>query len=207
MEPVRIGEWVGAVSEGAPVNFRNIFFNPHGHCTHTESVGHIAREIHSVNRVVKRFFFPATLLTVTPEKDGDDRVITRKLMERTGTGHFLEGLVIRTLPNDESKAKRHYSGTNPPFLDQEAAAWMCASGVQHLLVDLPSVDKERDDGRLAAHHAFWNFPDAPRMDCTITELVYIPDHIPDGRYFLELQFAAFENDAAPSRPVLYAIDS
>jgi arylformamidase len=28
---------VYAVKEGSPVNFRNIFFNPHGHGTHTEA--------------------------------------------------------------------------------------------------------------------------------------------------------------------------
>jgi arylformamidase len=37
MEPVRNGETIYAVKEGAPVNFRNIFFNPHGHGTHTEA--------------------------------------------------------------------------------------------------------------------------------------------------------------------------
>jgi hypothetical protein len=83
--------------------------------------------------------------------------------------------------------------------------WIREKGVRHLLVDLPSVDKERDDGKLAAHHAFWHFPENPRRDCTITELIYVPDAVADGAFFLDLQFASFENDASPSRPVLYAV--
>jgi hypothetical protein len=31
----------------------------------------------------------------------------------------------------------------------------------------------------------------------------VPDDIVDGIYLLEIQMAPFENDASPSRPVLY----
>ena len=36
IEPVTFGDWVGKVSEGSSTHFTNIFFNPHGHSTHTE---------------------------------------------------------------------------------------------------------------------------------------------------------------------------
>ena len=48
---------LGKVSEGASVNFNNIEFSPHGHGTHTECVGHISREFHSINQLLKDFFF------------------------------------------------------------------------------------------------------------------------------------------------------
>jgi len=38
----------------------------------------------------------------------------------------------------------------------------------------------------------------------MTELINVPDDVPDGRYLLNLQIAPFEADAAPSRPVLLA---
>ena len=44
------------------------------------------------------------------------------------------------------------------------------------------------------------------MQATITEFVFVANTIKDGRYFLNLQLAAFENDASPSRPVLYLIE-
>ena len=44
IEPVKMGDWVGKVSEGSSTNFNNIFFNPHGHGTHTECLGHITRD-------------------------------------------------------------------------------------------------------------------------------------------------------------------
>ena len=79
------------------------------------------------------------------------------------------------------------------------------SGVKHLLVDLPSVDREVDGGRLEAHHAFWTVPDNPRHGCTITELIHVPDSAPDGLYLLNLQVAPMDNDAAISRPVLHPL--
>ena len=40
---------------------------------------------------------------------------------------------------------------------------------------------------------------------TLTELVYISDEIIDGDYYLNLQIMPIENDAAPSRPILFKI--
>jgi kynurenine formamidase len=187
------------------VNFRNVFFNPHGHGTHTESVGHIMPEILPVNGLVKRYFFAARLVSVTPESHHGDRIIMAGQLEEGWQDGFAEALVIRTLPNDASKLSRQYSGTNPPYLHAAAARWMREQGIRHLLIDLPSVDREKDDGKLLAHRAFWHYPEAPRRDCTITELIFVPDEIPDGDYFLDLQFAPFDNDASPARPVLYAV--
>jgi len=48
-------------------------------------------------------------------------------------------------------------------------------------------------------------PENPDYTRTITELIYVPNSVTDGEYLLELQVAAFENDASPSRPVLYNI--
>ena len=50
MEVVRENGFLGSVAEGGDVNFRAIWFNPHGHGTHTESCGHITKEIFSVNK-------------------------------------------------------------------------------------------------------------------------------------------------------------
>ena len=77
--------------------------------------------------------------------------------------------------------------------------------VKHLLIDLPSIDKEKDEGALLAHKAFWNYPVTPRLDAFITELIYVPNEIKDGLYLLNIQIAPFETDAAPSRPILFKI--
>jgi len=116
-------------------------------------------------------------------------------------------LVLRTLPNDSLKLSTNYSGANPPYMQAGAAAYLVERGVKHLLIDLPSVDREEDGGKLAAHHAFWQYPEAPRTDCTISELVYVNNSIPDGLYLINLQIASFEIDASPSKPVLYALES
>lgn len=206
MFPVIDGEFVGKVSEGASTNFNNIHFNPHAHGTHTECVGHITKDFHSVNQALKEFFFTARLLTVSPEKRGEDNVITTEQLADHLKPNETKAVVIRTTPNDQRKLQRKYSHSNWPYLVEEAAIFLKDMGVAHLLIDLPSVDKEKDDGKLLAHKAFWSYPQDPRQAATITEMVYVPNEIPDGVYLLNLQMAAFENDASPSRPVLFKLE-
>ncbi|MEZ4881496.1 MAG: cyclase family protein [Flavobacteriaceae bacterium] len=205
IEPVKMGDWTGKVSKGASVNFNNVFFNPHAHGTHTECLGHISEEFHSVNEVLKTFFFIAEVISIRPEKVGEDEIISEESITKALNGRTPEAIVIRTLPNILDKKQKHWSNTNWPFLHEKAALFLRKIGVKHLLIDLPSVDKEKDEGALLAHKAFWDFPKNPREDCTITEFIYVPDSIADGSYLLNLQIASFHNDASPSKPVLYKI--
>ena len=210
IEPVVFGDWIGSVQKGASTNFNTISFNPHGHGTHTECLGHITRQFYSINQSLKQFFFFAELVTIEPESHGEDWVITKNKIESSLQGKTPEALLIRTLPNFKVKKSLKYSNTNPPYLTEEAARFICEIGIQHLLIDLPSVDKEKDEGKLLAHKAFWNLTDInnlnsdARLEATITEMIYVADEIKDGSYLLNLQIASFENDASPSKPVLYA---
>lgn len=205
MEPVVMDDWVASVKAGASVNFNNIFFNPHAHGTHTECVGHISKEFYSVNKTLKRFFFTAELISVSPKKKGKDTYISASEVKKLLKGKTPEAVVIRTLPNTAAKKSKKYSHTNWPYLEESAAIFLRESGVQHLLIDLPSVDKEKDDGQLLAHRAFWDYPKNIRTEATITEFIYVANNIKDGNYILNLQIASFENDATPSKPVLYKI--
>ena len=205
IEPVKIGEWVAKVSEGASINFNNIYFNPHAHGTHTECVGHISEEFHSVNDALKQFFFLAEVITVAPETKGEDLVISEKQIKKLLVGKTPEAVVIRTLPNAKFKKSLKHSNTNWPYLTESAAKYLRTLDVKHLLIDLPSVDREKDDGLLLAHKAFWNYPKATRLDATITEFIYVSNKIEDGSYLLNLQIAPFHNDASPSKPILYKI--
>lgn len=211
IEPVKFGDWIGKVSEGSSTNFNNIFFNPHGHGTHTECLGHITREFYSINQCLKQFFFTAELVSITPENVDDDLIITKNQIKNTLKGKTPEAIVIRTLPNLESKKHKNYSKTNPAYLSEEAANHVREIGIQHLLIDLPSVDREEDEGKLLAHKAFWdvkdvnNLNDDARLNCTITEMIFVENEIEDGSYILNLQITSFENDASPSKPILYKI--
>lgn len=211
IEPVKVKNWVGKVSKGGSTNFNNIFFNPHGHGTHTECLGHITNDFYSINQTLKQFFFLAELISIPPENKNGDLVITKNQIEKALNGLKPEALIIRTLPNFEIKKSKKYSNTNPPFFLEEAAIYIREIGIQHLLIDLPSVDKEKDDGQLLAHKAFWNVKDVKkinddaRFDATITELIYVLNQVDDGSYLLNLQISSFENDASPSKPVLYKL--
>ncbi len=212
IEPVKMGEWTGKVSEGASTNFNNIYFNPHGHGTHTECLGHITKEFYSINQSLKQFFFMAEVVSVMPDKDDEDSVITRQQLEVLLKHKSPEALIIRTLPNSDTKKHLNYSHTNPPYLAEEAALFIRECGIKHLLIDLPSVDREEDGGKLVSHKAFWNVKDVnnlntnARHEATITEMIFVPDEVADGSYLLNLQIASFENDASPSKPVLYQLN-
>ena len=207
MEPVRGEGWVGAVAEGGSVNFRDIYFNPHGHGTHTECVGHITEIVHSVNDVVIPAFVPTQVISVEPRLSENGDAIIRLDQMRSLVEEGAEALVVRTLPNDAQKQTRNWSHTNPPYFEAAALAYLAGIGVNHLLVDLPSVDREEDGGALAGHRAFWQLDEqeSPRMNATITEFIFVSDSITDGWYALNLQTAPFVNDATPSRPLLYPI--
>jgi arylformamidase len=206
IEPFRAVDFIGNVEKGGACNVNNVFLSPHGNGTHTECIGHITKENYSINNVLTRFLFTAQLITVEPEKLNDDFIITEELIKNKLVEN-IEALIIRTLPNNESKLTRNYSGTNPPYLHHLSAELIAQKNIKHLLLDLPSVDREDDGGKLLAHHAFWNYPANPRLDATITELIYVNNAIKDGLYLLNIQIISLDNDASPSKPVLYEVTS
>jgi len=225
--PYEGGGFVGDTRRGGSCNFEELALVPHCNGTHTEGVGHIANQRISVHTIVKGGLYPSTLITVRPEsatasrdtydppKKSDDMLITRRILSDR-LAHtppaFLKGLVIRTLPNDDSKKTRNYTETPPAFFSVEAMRHIVELGVEHLLVDIPSLERARDEGKLTTHRIFWGIsPETHDIDSqrqsmkTVTELVYVPDDIPDGPYMVSLQIPAFVSDAAPSRPLLYAV--
>jgi arylformamidase len=215
--------FVGDTRRGGSCNFEDITVNPHCNGTHTECVGHITRERISVIDCLQDAFLSANLITVSPENlletvetyavklDVNDRLITRKAIQNSTLKiQNSEALIIRTLPNDESKKSRDYSVQNPPFFSTEAMQYIVELGVKHLLVDVPSLEKLHDEGKLANHRIFWNVEQGSfeinpqtKVNKTITEMIYVPNEIADGVYLLNLQIAPFVSDASPSRPILF----
>ncbi len=221
----KVGNFVGDVRLGGSCNCEVYHFSPHLHGTHTECVGHVTDARIRVQDVLRETLMPATLVTVTPVPAAtssdrytpplrrNDMVITRAALQEALAHHALEfstALVIRSFPNDAGKPLRDYAKTAATFFSTEAMEDIVALGVQHLLVDMPSIDRADDDGMLSNHRIFWDLqPGAKRADRpsrrTVTELIYVPDSVENGNYLLNLQVAAFAGDAAPSRPVLYKV--
>ena len=224
----RSGGWVGDTREGGSCNFETYTITPHCNGTHTECIGHISLERLHLPQHLTHTLIPATLLSITPTTPAqtqdtynpaigpDDHVIDKATLQAAmppAPREFRQAILIRTLPNPLDKQQRDYMQAHPAFFTIEAMAYLVELGIQHLLTDLPSVDRLFDEGRLSAHHIFWNLepgshtpgPDA-HLHNTITEMIYVPDHIPDGTYLLDLQTAPFLADAAPSRPFLYTLE-
>jgi len=203
--PVRSGMFVGSLDAGAPVNFFNLALNPHGNGTHTECVGHILQGPYTMESCPERTLVVAELVSVEPEPGNNGACISWELLEQQ-IYYTAEALIVRTLPNPVEKQWRKYTGTHPPYFMPEAMRRLADLGYQHFLTDLPSVDPEVDDGALAAHKAFWDTEGSVRSRCTITEMVYVAENVPDGLYLLDLHTVAIDLDVSPSRPVLYRIE-
>lgn len=206
-ETIVMGNFVGSVKQGGSVNYQKLTITPHGNGTHTECYGHISADPSAtINHTLKQFHFLAELITVSPEQFEEDEFIIqldhlKEKIKFSGT----EAIIIRTLPNSDSKKTQQYSGTNPPYLHADAARFLAEKKIKHILIDLPSIDPEVDDGKLSAHREFWKFPHSTRTEATITELIFVDDSIADGLYLLNLQIASLEMDASPSKPVLYKL--
>ena len=170
---------------------------------------------------------PCVVISITPElaiKSGDnyspefydhDLIISRSALKQALASYHdeqLQALVIRSLPNTSNKRQQAYNSDNQPaFFSREAILYLNERGVEHLVVDLPSIDRLHDEGLMTCHHLFWQVDEGSHqvnehslVDKTITEMAFIADEVNDGFYFINIQTPAFNNDAAPSRPVLFS---
>lgn len=226
-QPFSVPGFPGSVAHGASCNCASITLIPHCNGTHTECAGHLTREPLHAQRIVPRGLMPALLLSMRPVASGqtaegsnpaphaDDRLVTRGALQAGWPSDLPftpRALVIRTLPNEPAKRTRDYTDVTPPYLTREAAQYLVELAIEHLVVDLPSIDRAHDEGRLTAHRLFFGLPAgesalarAARAQCTVTELAFVADEVVDGPYFLQLQVPAINGDAVPSRPLLYRL--
>lgn len=223
--PLVAGGFVGDVREGGSCNCATYAFTPHCNGTHTECVGHLTRDRIGIRDIALPAYAIARLVTVTPtpaastgEKSDPaprpgDELITRASLAGALHDESLReatALIVRTTPNPPSKRHRSYGPERAPaYFSAEFMRSIVAENIQHLIVDLPSIDRAEDEGRLTAHRIFFGLPpgstdasQAQRANATVTELAYIDDAVADGWYILNLQVAPFVADAAPSRPLL-----
>jgi arylformamidase len=212
-EPVKSGDWQGDVRKGGSCNVYRYHLVPHCNGTHTECIGHMVEERVSLPDCLPATPMPATLVSLTPKALVIDATLLQTALLRHPLAGFHRALVLRTLPNGDDKLSRQYVGPLPcAYLGLDAAELLVRMGVEHLLLDVPSLDPAEDEGRMSAHRVFWGMPAdshklaaVRRPQATVTEMIYVPDALPDGYYLLDLQIPAFMTDAAPSRPILYPV--
>jgi len=212
-EALATDSFTGDTRQGGSCNVSHCHLVPHCNGTHTECVGHLVDDAVSVSEQLRVSLLPATLITVAPRHNVIDAALIKMGLQHHPLRGMHTAFIIRTLPNTREKLSHRYDLVPPAHLAEEAATLLVEAGVEHVLVDLPSLDPIHDQGRLAAHRAFWGLPagsrrqaDAQRPRATVTEMIYVPEQVKDGYYLLDLQIPAFMSDAAPSRPVIYPIE-
>ena len=223
LKQLQSGSTIYSVADGGGCNVSEISLNIHCSGTHTECVGHLLKNPGDVGMILKEIMIPSVLITVSPKSfddsnelyhcdvANDEKVISKESIQyevEKWEEYLPQALVIRTLPNPEKKKFYLYNQHTPPFFTNDALRFIASFDIRHLVVDLPSIDRMVDNGILGNHRIFWGDEKNgagdinPTSTNTITELAFIPDAVPDGFYFLNLQLPHFVCDAAPSRPIL-----
>lgn len=196
-------QFSGSLAKGGSVNCERISLYPHASGTHTECALHVLPVDFDMRTVTIPALQLCHLITVQPELIDGNLEINQSVLSGLQNAEKFEALIVRTLPNDASKTNRNYSDTNPPYFDPSTLSYLREMGFKHLITDLPSIDKESDEGRLAAHKNWFSEGGTVPSDRTVTELVYVPAEVKDGMYVLSMQVPAIETDAVPSRIVIY----
>ncbi len=195
----------GSLSDGGSVNCEKISLYPHASGTHTECALHVAPVDFNLYTLNINSFCLSKLISITPATNGMDRFISENELMNLNNEQQCEALIIRTMPNGETKINFNYSDTNPCYLTESAIVKIKSMGFNHLIVDLPSIDKESDEGKLAAHKQ-WFFDDGVvNSDRLITEFVFVNNSIVDGIYVAQIQLPKIETDALPSKVLIYPI--
>jgi arylformamidase len=217
-KPLRIGDYVGDVSQGGSCNAEVLEFIPHCHGTHTECRAHLDHSAGKVLEIIDQQPGLARLISLKGRQSGNGKGNTLELEDilaipGIASGPRLDALIIRSLPNQEEKKSRDYSiDPDYPVLSDEAMDWLSGKELKHLLIDAPSLDRAHDGGKLANHRKWWTPRDQLQMgefdpqSRSVTEMIYVPDHIEDGYFWLHLELQPLAADATASRPVIYPVE-
>ncbi len=214
-EPFRVDGFEGDVARGASCNCRRVVLVPHCNGTHTESASHLTLAQRALHEILPLAPMSALLLCVEavqaaasdedslPAPHPGDRLITRAAVLAAWKDHEPvrpEALLLHTGTAWDDPA--------PPFVSRQLMQALVERGIQHLVTDLPSVDRLADEGRLSAHRQFFGLPAgstdlaaASRPQATITELAHFPATLAPGPCALQIQVPAWSGDAVPSRPL------
>jgi arylformamidase len=200
-ETVISGGFVGDVTKGGACNCEDIHFNAHGNGTHTECVGHISAESIYMTQIEIDPYLNCFLVNAQAEElSNGDRIVNLSSFDWDSIPS-CEAVIINS---GTTKRADYFSGNNPCYLETEVLALLHKKRINHVLTDLPSVDKEDDGGALAGHKAFFGYPNETNLTKTISELLYIPKDIENGKYVVSIRFASIETDAVPSTITIYS---
>jgi arylformamidase len=198
-------EFSGNLNAGGSVNCERISLYPHASGTHTECALHVAKVDFDMRHVRIPLLQLCRLLTVTPEKMEGDAVITKNILKHDNPEQ-CSAIIVRTIPNSDEKLRKNYSASNPAYFEPSVLGYLKNLGYKHIITDLPSIDKESDEGRLAAHKQWFLTEGVASRDMSITELIYAGEHVKDGLYVLSMQMPEMETDAVPSKILIFPCD-
>ncbi len=207
------GWFVGDVRRGGSCNVEVLRCTAHG-LTHVETAAHLLDPSGA----------PSTIADLPPERLAgllllaDLSDLGDRPGERVPPDRIVEALAAPGLPVAMLGLKTRasalppatdFTGTDCLALSPEAAAAVREAGILTLVVDLPSLDPERDGGRMRAHRAFFGLPEAGCRGAdpesrAVVELAWF-GALPAGYYYAVVTPARFAVPAVPTGLFLYPV--
>jgi arylformamidase len=207
------GWFVGDVRRGGSCNVEVLRCTAHG-LTHVETAAHLLDPAGA----------PPTVADLPPERLAGLMLLAdlSDLGEQPGAlvppDRLIGALAAGDLPMSMLGLKTRasalppatdFTGTDFLALSPEAAAAVREAGIRTLVTDLPSLDPERDGGRLLAHRSYFGLPvegcrgtDPERR--AVVELAWFGD-LPAGYYYAVVTPARFAVPAVPTGLLLYPV--
>jgi len=210
LETFRSGDqFIGDVDKGGSCNVDIITYVPHN-VTHAETSSHVTRygeNAVTLNKIPAEYLTGiALLIDLSDLPDEPGSLISRQHIESKLEQNNLPitMLAVKTgasgLPADYDFSGKNYMAVTP-----EAAAAVHDyspgdSRIDCLLLDLPSIDPEEDEGKLSAHRAIFGLPETGHdmTDAEMRLLVELADFsaLEEGYYYVVITLPRFETNAA-----------
>ncbi|MCY3414672.1 MAG: cyclase family protein [Candidatus Heimdallarchaeota archaeon] len=187
------GDFIGLISEGASCNVNIHSYIPHTF-THVESSLHVSEDGISLDLIPESLFSGIIFLLDLSELDSE-------CIEIEHTSAIFDKKVRRVAIKSKysvDKPDINYTNTDPLYISTKVAKLFHTKGIEVLMLDLPSIDRETDK-ELWGHKYF--FENEKRI---IIELAYF-DKLNEGYYYYEMTPMKIQTDAISTDIKFYPI--
>jgi kynurenine formamidase len=202
------GQFIGDVSRGGSCNVDTLQYVPHG-LTHLETSAHIlGPEAHppTVKDIpVEKLSGIVFLIDLSQPGEESAQLVPRAAVQAKLEQNTLpiSLLAIKTraslLPQDYDFSGKNFLALAPGTAKGIHDYTVCSSRIQCLILDLPSIDPEKDGGKLLAHRHFFGLPETgtnagDKEKRALVELAWFAN-LTEGYYYAVITPPRFETNA------------
>lgn len=208
------GQFIGDVNRGGSCNVDVLSYVPHG-ITHLETSAHVlSPDAHppTVKDIPPdRLTGLVYLIDLTDLPEDTKTIPWQAVNEKLEKLEFSIRLLALKTRGSQLPQDYDYSGKDFLALSEQTAKGIHDFGIQCLLLDLPSIDPEKDEGKLLAHRAFFGLPSTgieanDREKRALVELAWF-DGLEEGYYYSYITPPSFQANAVTTGIIFHPLIS